>query len=127
MYYLLENQISYSYVMVSSILKVINLIGLTSEYRGTAYIVRSLVSKSCTINLKMFDLLEEYEFLLHKIYPHMYVYNALLEHNAQFSTIISHLRIVCERSGRCGPCPLFNVYVYIYVLMLHSSTVLHKI
>jgi hypothetical protein len=75
----------------------------------------------------MFDLLEEFEFPLYKIRPHMYVYSALLEHNAQFYTILSHLRTVCERSGRCGPCPLFNVYVYIYVLMHHSSIVLCKI
>jgi hypothetical protein len=127
MHYLLESQVSSLYIMVSSVLKVINLTSLTSEYRGTAYIVRTLVTKCCTIDLEMFDLLEDYEFPLHRIHPHMYVYSALLEHNVEFCTILSHLHTVCERSGRCGPCPLFNVYVHIYVLMHHSSTVLHKI
>jgi hypothetical protein len=75
----------------------------------------------------MFDLLEEFEFPLHRIRPHMYMYSALLKYNAQLYTILSHLCTVCERSRRCGPCPLFNVYVYIYVLMHHSSIVLCKI
>jgi hypothetical protein len=86
----------------------------------------------------MFDLLEEFQFLstesaggvsvpFHRICPHMYVYSALFEHNPHFCTILSHLCTVCERSGRCRPCPLFNVYVYIYVLMHHSSAVLRKI
>ena len=127
MHYLLEIQVSYSYIMVSSILKVINLTSLTSEYRDCAYIVRSLVNKSCTIDLEMFDLLEEYEFFLYRIYPHIYMYSALLEQNVQFCTILFHMCTVCERSGRCRPCLLFNVYVYIYVSMHHSSIILHKI
>lgn len=73
----------------------------------------------CWRNLRreMFDMLEEFEFPLHRIRPHMYVYNALHEHNAQFCIILSHLRTICERSGRCEPCPLFNVIVRWFIYL----------